>query len=124
VEEEMTANAVSPEPFADLIAGPTTMGIVADALDRGSDLTHVRLGLVDVPALLGELPDRREVALRGRGEAVRRYAFIAALKASKSKASGTPLFSPSMRAARSAASCVSWSSSNRRPARMTSLADR
>jgi hypothetical protein len=47
---------------------------------------------------------------------------LRAMNAAKSNGSGMPLCSPSIRADRKAASFVSWSSSNRRRARTTSLA--
>lgn len=124
VERRVAANAIPPIADADLVAGAPATRIVGDTFNRRPDLCHICLCLADVPALLGGVPDRREVALRGWGETVVAHDFFAAMKASKSNSSGTPLSSPATRAARRAPKRVSWSSRSRRPARMTSLAER
>lgn len=93
------------------------------------ELTHVALGLRRAPALFGIVPDFIEVGLRARREDIAGHldeAFLPrflAMNLSKSNDVDGPLSSPSTSAARSAASFVSWSSNNRKPARTTSLAE-
>jgi hypothetical protein len=58
VEHEVAANAVATVALANLAAVATTMGVLRDALDCCPDLGDVRLGLTNIPAFLGEIPDR------------------------------------------------------------------
>src|SRR3954454_15396177 len=92
-----------------------------------ADVQNIALGLCDAPIVDGVVPDCAEIALCRGGEtrAVhsgrdRRLSFR---KVSKSKGDDGPLFSPSIRATRRASSFISCSSSRRRPARTTSLAE-
>src|SRR5690242_9080195 len=98
----MAADAVSAVPLADLVAEATAPGVSSDPLDRGLELEEVALGLIGIPALLGEVPDLREILLCGGCEPVALHARFAAMNASKSNGSGAPLASPRASAARSA----------------------
>src|SRR6185312_15047291 len=91
VEHQMAADAVTAVPQTNLVASPSTIGCSCDALDRCPDLKYVDLSLILVPAFLGEVPDRREVTLRGRREPIGCHDLFEATKASKSKSSGSPL---------------------------------
>src|SRR5699024_10570497 len=124
VEQQVPADAVLTVSVTEFVARPPTSRIISDAFDGRPDVHHIDLSLTDVPALRGVVPDRGEIQARGRCQAIAGHDFFAAMNASKSKGSGAPLSSPATRAARNAATRVSWSSSNRRPARTTSLAER
>ena len=104
VEDHMTADRVAPKSFSNLAPGTTSVRIHRDAYDGRLDLADVLLRLTGVPALLCEVPDRREILLRGRCEPVPPQDVFEAMKASKSKGSGLPLASPKASAARSAES--------------------
>lgn len=122
--DQVTADGVAPILDADVVGSLPAVGLLRDSLDRVPDLQDVGLGLVLVPVLERIVPDRRQIALRGRSEPVCAYARLEAMNESKSNASGSPLSSPATRAARRALNWVSRSSSSRRPARTTSLAER
>lgn len=57
VDEQMASDAVAPIACADLVALAAAARILGYPLDGGPDLVDVGLGLMDAPALFGEIPD-------------------------------------------------------------------
>ncbi len=127
-ENHVRPDRVFPIPPPDVIARTSKAGRSHQALNRQIDVPDIPLSLSAAPAINRIIPDVLQVRLCPRRKTITGHALevpaprLRAMNASKSNASGSPLSSPSIKAARSAASYVSWSSSSRRPARTTSLA--
>ena len=118
--------------LADIRTCPAKPRIGSDSGDATPQVAGVTFRLVDAPARGAMVPDVVEVGMRSRrqNDAAHddvlphpRAARLRATNVSMSKGVEAPLHSPSTRAARSVASFVSCYSSNRSPARTTSLAD-
>lgn len=58
IEDDMTADRTAPIPLADFLPNTPAVRVPRKALDHRLDLTDVFLRLTDVPAILGEVPDR------------------------------------------------------------------
>ena len=103
--------------------------VSSDRLRRALDFADSVVRLLGAETFGRIVPDLLDVGLRARREQQRYHrvrgapARLHPRNASKSNGVGGPLSSPSISAARNAASRASCSSSNLRPARTTSLAD-
>lgn len=85
--------------LANIVASSSVKRVRSDPLNRCLHLDRVALSLILAPALLSDVPDRWEVLLRDRRDAVAPHDLFDAIKESKSKLSGAPLSSPATSAA-------------------------
>lgn len=129
IKQDMQAGGILAIALSYFQAFPTKRWALGHGCDVLPKLAGVRLCLVESPSIYSVIPDVIKISLSpwGEDEVARHRAVgfrfrLRAMNASKSNGVDTPLFSPSTRAARSAFIRASRSSSNRRAARMTSLA--
>ena len=129
IKQHMRSCGIFAIALADMSAAFSAHGRCCNDVYRFCDQSHISLGLIDASRFDSVIPDAVEIRLgtRRTDEAAHFAALsplrLRAMKASKSNAVEAPLFSPSISAALSAARLASRSSSSRRPARTTSLAD-
>jgi hypothetical protein len=129
IEKDMRLARKAMIAGADLRTEVSELRLAGDQRHVLPEPPHIGLGLVDAPSVGGVVPDlvNIELGTRGKCEAAGheergRLSRFRAMNASTSNGMAWPLCSPSMSAARRAASLDSCSSSSRRPARMTSVA--
>ena len=87
IEEQVGADPVAAVPRTNLVRGSPSSGVLRDALSRGVELENVGFRLCRVPALLGEVPDLREVVTCGGREEQSAQRFLPATKESMSSTS-------------------------------------
>jgi len=112
-EQHMRAGRKLAIAGANLVASASDGGIFGDEFDARRDLPDVALGPWDAPVLDRVAPDIRDFFLGARGKAIARhysgvsFARALAMNASISNGVAGPEFSPSISAARKAASWAS-----------------
>ena len=116
IEQEMGSDGELRVPGADVVDGATCHAPVCQPLASGRECPNVAFGLIDTPAAGRVVPDFGEVGAGSRSR-------LSPTKRSTSKGVDGPLSSPATRAARRVSSLSSCSSSRRKPARTTSLAE-
>src|SRR5262249_14833894 len=128
-KEHMRARRKTPIAPTYLVARPPSTRIVDHDLDGSANLRDVAVGLFNTPSVRRIVPNFIHVRLRsGRKDIAlhlgcARSCRFRSMNSSKSNGVEAPLCSPSIRAARRASSFASCSSSRRKPAVTTSLAE-
>jgi hypothetical protein len=128
IEDMVGTGTLAPVPGTDRIARRLPQGFGRRGDDGRLDHPQIRRRLIVAPPLRAIGPDVVEVGTRQRRKDIEAHppgsrALLAAMKRSKSNGVDAPLFSPAIKAACSACSRDSCSSSSLSPARTTSLVE-